>query len=54
MEIQCDECGAVAESVMPESAKDGDIEHTFFCCPDCGAVYPIAATDMALRASIAE
>jgi hypothetical protein len=27
MEIQCDECGAVAESVMPESAKDGDIEH---------------------------
>ena len=54
METQCDECGAVAESVMPESAKDGDIEHTFFRCPDCGAVYPIAATDMALRASIAE
>ncbi len=54
MQIKCDKCGAVAESVKPESAKDGDIEHTFFRCPDCGAVYPIVTTDTALRASIAE
>ncbi len=33
MEIQCDECGAVAESVMPESAKDGDFEHTLLPHP---------------------
>ena len=54
MQIKCDKCGAVAESVMPESVKDGDIEHTFFRCPDCKAVFPIGATDTALRASIAE
>lgn len=28
MEIKCDNCGAVAETVMPESVRDGDIEHT--------------------------
>lgn len=54
MEIKCDNCGAVAETIMPETVKDGDTEYTFFRCPDCGAVYPIAATDDALRKSIAE
>ena len=49
MEIKCDNCGAVAETIMPETVKDGDTEYTFFCCPDCGAVYPISATDTALR-----
>ena len=54
MEIKCDHCGAVAETVMPETVKDGDIEHTFFHCPECGAVYPISASDTALRADITE
>lgn len=54
MEIKCDKCGTVADSIIPETVRDGDIEHTFFRCPDCGAVYPIAATDDALRKSIAE
>ena len=54
MEIKCDKCGAVAETVMPESVRDGDIEYTFFRCPECGMVYPVAATDAALRANIAE
>jgi len=54
MQIKCDKCGAVAETIMPETARDEDIEHTFFRCPDCREVYPIAATDDALRKSIAE
>lgn len=40
MKIKCDNCGAVAETVKPESVRDGNIEHTFFRCPACGAVYP--------------
>ena len=54
MEIKCDHCGAVAETIMPETAREGDIEHTFFRCSDCNAVYPISATDTALRNNIAE
>ena len=54
MEIKCDNCGTVAKTLMPETAADGKIEHTFFRCPDCGAVYPIAATDDDLRKNIGE
>ena len=54
MQIKCDRCGAVAETVTPETHQDGDIEYTFFRCPDCGTVYPVCATDSALRADIAE
>ncbi len=54
MEIKCDHCGVVAETIMPETVKDGEVEHTFFRCPDCGALYPISATDTMLRAAIAE
>ena len=53
MQIKCDRCGSVAETVVPETARNGDIEHYFFRCPKCGAVYPISATDTALRESIA-
>lgn len=54
MEIKCDKCGFVAETIMPETARNGDIEHTFFRCPACGEVYPIAVADDSLRKSIAE
>ena len=54
MQIKCDKCGFVAETIMPETARNGDIEHTFFRCPACGEVYPIAVTDDSLRKSIAE
>ena len=54
MQIKCDKCGTVAESIMPETAKDGEIEHTFFRCLTCGEVYPIAVTDDALRKNIAD
>ncbi len=52
MQIKCDNCSAVAETIMPETARDGDLEYTFFRCQSCGTVYPIAATDDALRKSI--
>ena len=54
MQIQCDKCSAVSETVMPETCLEGDIEFTFFRCPNCGEVYPVCATDSALRADIAE
>jgi len=25
MQIKCDHCGAVAETIMPETVKDGDM-----------------------------
>ena len=54
MQIQCDKCSAVSETVMPETYLEGDIEFTFFRCPECGEVYPVCVTDSALRADIAE
>ena len=47
MQIKCDKCSAVSESIMPETYLEGDIEFTFFRCPVC-------ATDSALRTDIAE
>jgi uncharacterized Zn finger protein len=54
MQIKCDKCSAVSESVVPETYLEGDIEFTFFRCPECGEVYPVCATDSALHADIAE
>ena len=53
MEIKCDKCGALVNEVRSEQIRNGDIEHTYFRCPECGAVYPVAATDAALRKDIA-
>lgn len=41
MEIKCEKCGAVADSVLPKTYLDGEIELTFFRCPECGEVYPM-------------
>lgn len=54
MEIKCDKCGKSAESLEVEYVRDADIEHTFFRCRECKAIFPIAATDTKLRARIAE
>ena len=54
MQIKCDKCSAVSETVMPETYLEGDIEFTFFRCPKCGEVYPVSATDTVLRKDIAE
>lgn len=53
MEIKCDKCGAVSTTVTPETYIEGDIEFTFFRCPECSEIYPICATDSALRKDIA-
>lgn len=54
MQIECEKCKAVAETVLPETYLDGEIEFTFFRCQECGEIYPVCATDAALRADIAE
>ena len=54
MQIKCDKCSAVSESVTPETVMEGDIEHTFIRCPACGGAFPVCATDTALRKDIAE
>jgi hypothetical protein len=43
MKIKCDKCGATVETVMPETARDGDIEHT--CIPGEGAQCRIVADE---------
>ena len=54
MQIKCDKCSAVSDSITPETYLEGDIEFTFFRCLACGEVYPVCATDSTLRADIAE
>ena len=52
MQIICDKCKAEIHP-QPETLRDGEIEHTFFRCPECGVVYPVCVTDEALRKDIA-
>ena len=54
MEITCDKCGEVIQSPEWDTIRDGDIEHTFFICGNCGAIYPVGVTDEALRRNIEE
>lgn len=35
MQIICDKCKAEIHP-QPETLRDGEIEHTFFRCPECG------------------
>lgn len=54
MEITCDKCGSVIPDPEWETIRDGDIEHTFFICNSCGAIYPVSVTDGTLRRDIEE
>ena len=54
MQIRCEKCSAVSDAAMPETYLEGDVELTFLRCPSCGEVYPVCATDSALRKDIAE
>ena len=54
MQIKCDHCGAVAETIEPKTARAGELEYTFFRCSACKATYPIAVTDRKLRVNITE
>jgi uncharacterized C2H2 Zn-finger protein len=53
MQIICDKCKAEIHP-QPETFRDGEIEHIFFRCPECGEVYHLCATDEALRKSVME
>ena len=52
MEIICDRCGAVIPDPEWKTARDGDIEHTYFLCPSCGETYRAGTTDGRLRGDI--
>ena len=52
MEITCDKCGKVIPDPGWETIRDGDIEHTFFICGSCGAIYQVCVTDGPLRRNI--
>ena len=54
MEITCDKCGKMIPEPVWETVRDGDIEHTFFICNSCGAIYPVSVTDGPLRRNIEE
>lgn len=51
MEIQCDKCKEDLD-FAPDTVKRDDIEYMFFRCPKCGALFPIFASDSALRKDI--
>lgn len=52
MEIICDKCGAVIPNPEWKVVRDGEIEHTYFVCEDCGAAYHFSVTDKKLREKI--
>ena len=52
MEIICDKCGAVIQNPGWKVARDGEVEHTYFVCQDCGAAYQFSVTDKKLREKI--
>ena len=52
MEIICDKCGAVIPEPEWKVVRDGEIEHTYFVCLDCGVAYQFSVTDKKLREKI--
>ena len=52
MEIICDKCGEVIPAPEWKTIRDGDIEHTYFTCSSCGALFPVCTTDGNLRRDI--
>ena len=52
MEMICDKCGTVIPDPEWKTARDGDIEHTYFLCPSCGEAYRVSTTDGKLRRNI--
>ena len=51
MHIICNRCKAEIHP-RQETVQDGEIIYSFFRCPECGAVYPVAVTDVPLRKDI--
>ena len=52
MEMICNKCGAVIPKPDLKTIRDGEIEHTYFLCPDCGEAYRVSTTDKHLRKRI--
>ena len=52
MELICNKCGKVIPRPDLETIRDGEIEHTYFVCDDCGAFYQFSVTDKKLREKI--
>ena len=52
MEMICNKCGAVIPKPELKTIRDGEIEHTYFLCPDCGEAYRVSTTDKHLRKRI--
>ena len=49
MEMICNKCGKVIPKPELKTIRDGEIEHTYFLCPDCGEAYRVSTTDKHLR-----
>ena len=54
MQIKCERCGFASYSIMPETARNGSMEHTFFPRPDYGAVYPIVVTRLLQPSAVSD
>ena len=52
MELICNKCGKVIPNPDLMTIRDGEIEHTYFLCPDCGEAYRVSTTDKHLRKRI--
>ena len=52
MELICNKCGKVIPKPELKTIRDGEIEHTYFLCPDCGEPYRVSTTDKHLRKRI--
>lgn len=51
--VVCDACRS-SFCPKPEKARDGELEFTFFRCPNCRKTFLFAVTDAQLRKRIAE
>lgn len=51
--IVCDACNNFFSPTL-EKARDGELEFTFFRCPECRKIFLFAVTDAELRRHIAE
>ena len=54
MEMICNKCGAVIPKPDLKTIRAGEIEHTYFLCPDCGEAYRVSTTDKHLRKRIGD
>ena len=54
MQSKCDRCGVASYSIMPETARNGNMEYTFFHRPGYGAIYPIVVTRLLQPSAVSD